>query len=494
MGTLQALLAKGGDPTPVAMPKKVIPPVSGSSRKGPSKSEPLNPKKFQKSKTSDWDVIPITYTQLYPVLIQQKLVTPKGDTTPPPKSLPAWYDQKKHCEFHEGALGHDLEGCYALKLKVQNLIESNILSFKNDVPIVQVDFPVHAKDSTNPQDATMVAAEESSTTSEVALEEQLRAIKGKGACDMEKPDLCPTPDVVMPSRGKVPDFKEYKGSTHTMAHSTMYSQDDKPTEVFMKHYHDVTPTRTQLQNLAQGSTESFKEYAQRWRELAEKVQPSLPEEELVRMFMDTVQGSCWRKMMSCMSSSFSNLVIVGDCIESVLKGEKAQDTLNSQFGKEESPNDSQQIFNKKKRKIWGDSQTSPPVPLQNVAAVQSQQPWVNLRSKHHSQGYAYQNQRKPQNNLERRNAPLDPLPMTYGQLLPHLVQNSLVFPKALKTVPQSFTPEYDPNATCGYHAGSVGHSTDDCQAFKAKVQQLIDNRCLTLHEGRLLANGDPIPE
>lgn len=386
MGALQALLAKRGDPTPVAMPAKIIPPVSGSSRRGPSKSEPLNPKKCQKSKASDWDVIPITYTQLNPVLIQQKLVTPKGYATPPPNPLPAWYDSQKHCEFHEGALGHDLEGCYALKLKVQNLIESNILSFKNDVPIVQVDLSVHEKDSTNPQNATMVAAEESSTTSKVTLEEQLRVIKGKGACGMEKPDLCPTPDVVIHSRGKAPDFKEYKGSSYPRAPSPVYSQDDKSAEVFMKHYHNVTPTRTQLQNLAQESTESFKEYAQRWRELAEKVQPSLSEEELVRMFMDTVQGSCWRKMMSCMSSSFSNLVIVGDCIESVLKGEKAQDTLNAQLGREESLDDSQQIPNKKKRKIWGDSQTSP---LHNVAAVQSQQPWVNLRSKQRNQGHAY---------------------------------------------------------------------------------------------------------
>lgn len=42
-------------------------------------------------------------------------------------------------------------------------------------------------------------------------------------------------------------------------------------EAFMKHYHyntDMAPTRAQLQSLTQKNTESFREYAQRWRDLA----------------------------------------------------------------------------------------------------------------------------------------------------------------------------------------------------------------------------------
>lgn len=42
-----------------------------------------------------------------------------------------------------------------------------------------------------------------------------------------------------------------------------------------KYNSDMSPNRMRLQNLSQKGNESFKEYAQRWRELASHVQPSL---------------------------------------------------------------------------------------------------------------------------------------------------------------------------------------------------------------------------
>ena len=70
----------------------------------------------------------MTYTELYPSLLQKGLVTPRS-LGPPPNPLPPWYNQDAHCPFHEGAPGHDLEGCYALKHIVRELVEKKILSF-----------------------------------------------------------------------------------------------------------------------------------------------------------------------------------------------------------------------------------------------------------------------------------------------------------------------------------------------------------------------------
>lgn len=56
---------------------------------------------------------------------------------PPPDRLPPWYNPNAHCPFHEGAPGHDLEGRYALKHRVRELIESKILSFKDMGPNVK---------------------------------------------------------------------------------------------------------------------------------------------------------------------------------------------------------------------------------------------------------------------------------------------------------------------------------------------------------------------
>ena len=51
-------------------------------------------------------------------------------------------------------------------------------------------------------------------------------------------------------------------------------------DAFVMHYQyntNMTPTRTLLQNLSQNRDESIKEYAQRWREMAAKVQPLILE-------------------------------------------------------------------------------------------------------------------------------------------------------------------------------------------------------------------------
>lgn len=66
---------------------------------------------------------------------------------------------------------------------------------------------------------------------------------------------------------------------------------------FLKQYKyklDMAPNRMQLQNLSQKGNESFKEYAQIWRELASHVQPPLLENKLVDMFMGTLQGPCYK--------------------------------------------------------------------------------------------------------------------------------------------------------------------------------------------------------
>ncbi|XP_050877313.1 uncharacterized protein LOC127081068 [Lathyrus oleraceus] len=80
--------------------------------------------------------IPMTYTELYPSLLQKGLVTPRP-LGPPLNPLPPWYNKDAHCPFHEGAHGHDLEGCYALNHIVRELVEKKILSFRDVGPNVK---------------------------------------------------------------------------------------------------------------------------------------------------------------------------------------------------------------------------------------------------------------------------------------------------------------------------------------------------------------------
>lgn len=101
-----------------------------------------------------------------------------------------------------------------------------------------------------------------------------------------------------------------------------------------------------------------------------------------------------------------------------------------------------------------------------------------------SQNYRNQNQNQNQNylrplsNQERSNFHFDPIHIPYSQLLPHLIQNSLVVPRPLKLFEPPFPHWYNLNAKCKFHVGIVGHYVKDCWEFKSKVQDLINNESL----------------
>lgn len=197
------------------------------------------------------------------------------------------------------------------------------------------------------------------------LEERLKAVEGKGALGMDLTDLGLVPGVKVPPKFKVPVFEKYNGTTCPKTHvrsyyrkMSVYSSDEKLlmhffqdslsgaslewymqleriyvqnwrdlVKAFVKHYHyniDMAPNRTQLQNLTQGTTKSFKEYAQKWRELAARVQPPLLERELVDIFMSTLQGPYYDRMVGSTSVGFSELVMAGERIEVGMKIGKIQ--------------------------------------------------------------------------------------------------------------------------------------------------------------------------
>src|SRR4051812_31451203 len=206
------------------------------------------------------------------------------------------------------------------------------------------------------------------------------------------------------------------------------------------------------------------------------------------MFMNTLKDPYMNMMVECASSEFSNLVVVGERIENALRVGKIQDIANVSEFTEEEKSETNAVSENGEEEILVYPQVQVPncqmvlVPpsqyipqafattINQQPQMVQQQPIQYLPQKQgapHQQGHP--NQRQPRSNLGRRNAPLDQIPMTYNKLLPYLVQSLLVSPKSLKPPPQPFPPGYDPNVQCGYHAGSVGHSTEDCNAFKAKV-------------------------
>ncbi|KAK2437900.1 hypothetical protein QL285_022735 [Trifolium repens] len=352
-----------------------------------------------------------------------------------------------------------------------------------------------------------------------AIEDRLKTIEGDND-PLDFADMCLVPDLVLPPKFKVPEFEKYMGLSCPKNHLIMYSRkmasyanDDKLmihcfqdslagaslnwymqlegshirswrdlANAFIKQYQynlDMAPSRTQLQNMTQNKGESFKVYAQRWREFAAQVRPPLLETELVDMFTNTLQGAYFERMIGSVSSGFSDLVRIGERIESGLKNGKIQATIGSQ-GNTVKPTSS---FVKKKeyeanavtsKRGLAVSTQIPYLQYPYAAAAQHQQP----------QGYSFQAPVNPEPQPQQRAKKVfDPIPIPYSQLLSFLVHNGMVTPRALRPMTVPFPVWYDPKAKCEFHLGAEGHTIDNCRAFKHKVQELMDQKLLIVKEG-----------
>ncbi|CAL5204583.1 unnamed protein product [Lathyrus oleraceus] len=192
------------------------------------------------------------------------------------------------------------------------------------------------------------------------LEKRLKAIEGKDNVELNALDMCLVPGLVVPAKFKVPEFEVYKGDSCPKHHLVMFCQkmtshvdDDKLmihcfqdsltraslswymklersriqswldlANAFLKQYKynlDIAPNRMQLRALSKENSESFRGYAQRWRELAARVEPPLLDKELMGLFRDALQSPYFERMISSATSDFAHLVTIGERVESALK-------------------------------------------------------------------------------------------------------------------------------------------------------------------------------
>ena len=85
-----------------------------------------------------------------------------------------------------------------------------------------------------------------------------------------------------------------------------------------------------------------------------------------------------------------------------------------------------------------------------------------------------------------------PLPMSLAELYPILREKNLISP----VVPRPYTglqrKDYNPNPTCDFHFGEVGHTVENCNQLRHRVQDLIDHGVLKF-EGLPNITTNPLP-
>ncbi|RDX67654.1 hypothetical protein CR513_53435, partial [Mucuna pruriens] len=327
-----------------------------------------------------------------------------------------------------------------------------------------------------------------------SLEEKLHVVEGGDKYRLEAVDLCLVSDVGLPADFKTPEFDKYKGSSCPRVHLAMYYRkmvayiyDDKIlihyfqdnlTGVVLSWYVSLERGRIKtwrdLEAFLKHGAKSFlalehaQEGAGRLQGIRSKVQPLITEREMVTMFIDTLPSPYYDKVVGNVASSFTDLVVVGERIElGIRRGNFAQSSNSVGFSKK--------LTSKKKK---GEML------------------------------YRSDNRRPAQQNTRRTPRTLDPIPMSYTELLPLLLKEKLLETIHIKPLEPPHTRSYDPSARCDYHGGVIGHPTEICWSLKHKVQDLIDGGYLRFRLGRLIiimqSHGvettpptikeDPIPE
>ena len=73
-----------------------------------------------------------------------------------------------------------------------------------------------------------------------------------------------------------------------------------------------------------GASEGFKDYAQKWRDLAGRVQPLLSDRELVDMFLGMLSGPFFNHLIGSSSAGFTELILTGERVEVGIRSGKIQ--------------------------------------------------------------------------------------------------------------------------------------------------------------------------
>ncbi|XP_050875325.1 uncharacterized protein LOC127078957 [Lathyrus oleraceus] len=188
------------------------------------------------------------------------------------------------------------------------------------------------------------------------MQREIEALRGKDLFGNNAHNLCLVPNVKIPVKFKVYDFEKYKGDSCPRIHLTMYArkmstQTDNHQlliqyfqdslfgvalkwymnldsahirtfndlgETFIRQYKynvDMAPDRDQLRAMSQRDKETFKEYAQRWREVAAQICPPLEESEMTKIYLKTLSSFYYERMIASAPSDFTNMVNMGMRLE-----------------------------------------------------------------------------------------------------------------------------------------------------------------------------------
>ncbi|XP_052481270.1 uncharacterized protein LOC105762258 [Gossypium raimondii] len=247
----------------------------------------------------------------------------------------------------------------------------------------------------------------------------------------------------------------------------------------------MVPDRLTLQMMEKKPTETFRQYAQRWRDISTQVEPPLTKTEIMVLFINTLKAPFYDKLVGSATKDFADIVISGELIENAVKS-----------GRMEGPESSKRVVPAKKKEaeahmVGTESPYHQAPPSYLVYAMNNQRPFTLFPPNTMPTQSQPKNDQRPARPIPEKHQ-FTPIPVLYGELYPKLLEKQLISPHYMAPLKPPYPRWYDPNASCVYHAGNQGHSTENCVAFKKRVQGLIDAGILRF-DGVSNVTGNPLP-
>ncbi|XP_019241787.1 PREDICTED: uncharacterized protein LOC109221800 [Nicotiana attenuata] len=294
---------------------------------------------------------------------------------------------------------------------------------------------------------------------------------------------------------------------------------DDMAQAFVKQFQyniDIAPDRDSLSNMKKKPTESFREYAIKWREQAA------------------------RNMMSAMGRPFEEAIKIGEMVENGLKTGRIVSQAALKATTQAIQNGLGGLANRKKRDEGSmmasgsrefqrgashpyvqvqQGQSSypqhyypPPIPQYSVGPPQytvfNAQPYARPLTQQvrapapraprpQQQNFRAPYNARPRQDYGREQRPVEkftPLAESYSSLFQKLKQMGVIGPIA----PHHMHPDshgFQANARCEYHSGAPGQSTDNCWTLKRAIERLIFEKLIVVTNGEDPPNvtNNPLP-
>ncbi|XP_015057445.1 uncharacterized protein LOC107003639 [Solanum pennellii] len=392
-------------------------------------------------------------------------------------------------------------------------------------------------------------------------------------------ELCIHPDLNLPEGFKIPKFDTFGGVGNPMAHlrancdklvgvgkdevllMRLFSRSlcGEALEWFTSHetrqwpswsalakdfidrfaYNvEIVPDRYSLEKMKQKPTESYREFAYRWRKEAARVRPPMTEKEIVEVLIRVQEPEYYDRVILLIGAKFAEIVKVGETIEGGLKsgkiarvsaspgssglvrkkreevsaisygGRKAPRNLPRPQSRSNPPSKPHQAYRPHSNHS-GHYNAAPTYPEAHIVSYQNPPPIPqNFPSIYPNYPQAYQVPPHYQNVAPScANGGYDPprprfekkpsrsftaLAESRTKLFERLSAAGYIHPVGTKPVDVNFR-FYRPEQRCAYHSNIVGHDTEDCINLKHKIQDLIDQEVVSLQPAAPNVNTNPLP-